>query len=161
MVVPELVEWDYGDYEGLTTAEIRKERPDWSLWTDGCPNGEWAADVGRRADEVLAFIADRSSPDDAVGIFGHGHMLRVLAARWVGLAPEQGYLFRLDTTSLSVLDREPSTGRPSPILSGGRLWLPLNYSETALLCDCSSTTGCAKARSEPPSSSTSTTAAAD
>jgi broad specificity phosphatase PhoE len=102
----ELREWDYGDYEGSTTAEIQRRRPGWSLWRDGCPNGEMAADVGARADSVIAEV--RAAPADAVA-FGHGHMLRVLAARWLGLAPEDGALFALSTGTLSTLGYEHDT----------------------------------------------------
>ena len=101
----DLLEWDYGDYEGITTAEIRETRPDWYLWRDGCPNGEDAAAVGERADRVIAAIEDAEGP---VALFAHGHLLRVLAARWLGLGPEAGALLALSTATLSVLgyDRE-------------------------------------------------------
>jgi len=99
----DLREWDYGDYEGITTAQIRERRPGWNLWRDGCPNGETAAYVGARADRLLAEVRDAGGD---VAAFGHGHMLRVLTARWVGLLPEQGGLFALDTGSLSVLGHE-------------------------------------------------------
>ncbi len=99
----ELREWDYGDYEGITTAEIQHRRPGWSLWGDGCPNGEVAAEVGTRADRVIAEV--RAAPADSIA-FGHGHMLRVLAARWLGLAPEDGALFALATGTLSTLGYE-------------------------------------------------------
>jgi broad specificity phosphatase PhoE len=102
----DLLEWDYGDYEGITTAEIQRRRPGWSLWRDGCPNGEIAADVGARADRVIAEA--RAASADAVA-FGHGHMLRVLAARWLGLAPEEGALFALATGTLSTLGYEHDT----------------------------------------------------
>ena len=102
----ELREWDYGDYEGVTTAEIQRRRPGWSLWRDGCPNGEVAADVGARADRVIAEA--RAARADAIA-FGHGHMLRVLAARWLGLAPEDGRLFALVTGTLSRLGYEHDT----------------------------------------------------
>jgi broad specificity phosphatase PhoE len=102
----ELREWDYGDYEGITTAEIHRRRPGWSLWRDGCPNGEIAADVGTRADRVITEV--RAAHADAVA-FGHGHMLRVLAARWLGLAPEEGALFALATGTLSRLGYEHDT----------------------------------------------------
>jgi broad specificity phosphatase PhoE len=102
----ELREWDYGEYEGITTAEIQRKRPGWSLWRDGCPNGEIAADVGRRADRVIAEV--RAAPVDSV-VFGHGHMLRVLAARWLGLSPEDGALFALATGTLSRLGYEHGT----------------------------------------------------
>ena len=98
-----LREWDYGDYEGLTTVAIRHERPGWSLWRDGCPNGETADAVGSRADEVIAEV--RSAGGDAIA-FGHGHMLRVLAARWLGLPARDGAMFVLDTGSLSALGYE-------------------------------------------------------
>jgi broad specificity phosphatase PhoE len=105
-----LVEWDYGDYEGLTTREILERRPGWSLWRDGCPGGEDAQAVGRRADELLARLADggRVSGQPAV-LFSHGHFLRVLAARWLGLDPSAGGLFSLDPSSLSVLGHEHGT----------------------------------------------------
>ncbi len=99
----DLLEWDYGDYEGRTTAEIRAERPGWTLWTDGVPGGESAADVGRRADEV---IRRARAVDGDVVCFSHGHLLRVLAARWVGLPPVGGRLLGLAVGSLSVLGWE-------------------------------------------------------
>jgi broad specificity phosphatase PhoE len=99
----DLREWDYGDYEAITTAEIRERRPGWSLWRDGCPNGEIAADVGARADRVLAEVG--AADGDSIA-FGHGHMLRVLAARWLGLPPEDGALFTLGTGALSLLGYE-------------------------------------------------------
>jgi probable phosphoglycerate mutase len=99
----ELVEWDYGDYEGRTTADIRAERPEWSLWRDGCPGGESAGEVGRRVDRVLSDL--RGLEGDAV-LFAHGHVLRVLAARWIGLGPEEGALLALSTATLSVLGWE-------------------------------------------------------
>jgi broad specificity phosphatase PhoE len=106
----DLHEWDYGVYEGRTTADIRKERPGWTLWADGVPEGETAEEVGARADRVLAEI--RSSEGD-VALFGHGHMLRVLAARWIGLGPTDGSRFALDAGSISVLGYE----RESAVLS--------------------------------------------
>jgi broad specificity phosphatase PhoE len=102
----DLVEWDYGEYEGITTAEIREKRPDWNLWRDGCPGGETAADVGRRVDRVVAAL-DGLEGDAAV--FAHGHLLRVLAARWLGLGPEAGALLALDTGTLSALGYERET----------------------------------------------------
>ena len=101
-----LVEWDYGDYEGITTPQIRERRPDWYLWRDGCPGGESATDVGRRADRVLARVEGQEG--DAV-LFAHGHVLRVVAARWLGLGPESGALLKLDTGTLSVLGYERET----------------------------------------------------
>jgi broad specificity phosphatase PhoE len=102
----ELYEWDYGEYEGITTAEIRKQRPGWNLWRDGCPGGETARDVGRRADWVLDSLAGL---DGDVAVFAHGHVLRVLTARWLGLAPQAGALFKLDTGTLSALGYERET----------------------------------------------------
>jgi broad specificity phosphatase PhoE len=102
----DLVEWDYGEYEGITTAQIRKRRPGWYLWRDGCPGGETAADVGRRVDRVIAAL---DGPDGDVALFAHGHVLRVLAARWLGLGPEAGALLKLDTGTLSALGYERET----------------------------------------------------
>lgn len=106
----DLVEWDYGAYEGRTTAEIRAERPGWSLWTDGTPGGESAADVGARVDPLVAEL--RASRGD-VAVFSHGHVLRVLAARWLGLHPPEGRLFRLSTATISVLGYE----REAPVIA--------------------------------------------
>jgi broad specificity phosphatase PhoE len=102
----DLVEWDYGEYEGITTAQIRERRPGWYLWRDGCPGGESAADVGRRADRAIAAI---EGSDGDVALFAHGHTLRVLAARWLGLGPEAGALLKLDTGTLSALGYERET----------------------------------------------------
>ena len=102
----DLREWDYGDYEGRTTKDIRAARPDWVLWRDGAPGGERPDDVGRRADRVIAVL--RSRPGDAV-LFAHGHVLRVLAARWVGLSPEGGSRLALDPATISVLGYERET----------------------------------------------------
>jgi broad specificity phosphatase PhoE len=102
----ELREWDYGDYEGISTPDIRRRRPDWYLWRDGCPGGETAADVGARADRVVAELV--ALDGDAV-VFAHGHVLRVLAARWVELPPEDGGLIALSTGTLSELGWERET----------------------------------------------------
>ena len=99
----ELLEWDYGDYEGITTAEIRQGRPGWLLWRDGCPGGEDAQQVGARVDRLIGELREI---DGDVGVFAHGHVLRVLAARWVGLPPAAGGLLALSTASLSVLGYE-------------------------------------------------------
>lgn len=103
---PDLVEWDYGEYEGRTTEEIRRAHPGWSLWADGVPGGETAADVGRRADRVLARA--RTAEGDTL-CFGHGHLLRVLAARWTGLPPAGGRLLALAVGSVSALGWERET----------------------------------------------------
>jgi probable phosphoglycerate mutase len=96
-------EWDYGEYEGRTTAEIRTEVPSWSLWRDGVPGGETAAQVAARADRVIERL--RGAAGDAL-VFSHGHFLRVLTARWLGLGPEEGRLFALSPASVSVLGWE-------------------------------------------------------
>jgi broad specificity phosphatase PhoE len=101
----DLVEWDYGEYEGITTAEIRQRRPDWSLWTDGAPGGESPEQVGARLDPVLARLRAALSTEDIL-VVGHGHALRVLAARWIGLAPSGGALLTLDSGTVSTLGFE-------------------------------------------------------
>jgi probable phosphoglycerate mutase len=101
----DLAEWDYGEYEGITTAEIRRDRPDWSLWTDGAPGGESPEQVGARADRVLHRIRPLLANGD-VALVGHGHALRVLAARWVGLSVRDGAVLALDSGSLSWLGFE-------------------------------------------------------
>jgi len=103
---PELVEWNYGEYEGLTTPEIRERRPDWFLWRDGCPGGETAPDVGARIGPLVAELRDLEG--DAI-LFAHGHVLRVLTARWLGLGPEAGALLALSPATLSVLGWERET----------------------------------------------------
>ena len=108
----ELVEWDYGSYEGQKTIEIREALPGWSVWRDGVPGGETADDVAARVDRVLAEIG--SVAGDAL-VFSHGHLLRVVTARWLGLEPSAGRLFALDPGSLSVLGHE----RETPVV---RLW---------------------------------------
>lgn len=99
----DLQELDYGDYEGRTTADIRSEREGWTVWTHGCPNGETLQDAGLRADRALARAAAAAGP---VAIFSHGHFLRVLTARWLGLPAVDGRLFVLRTGTLSVLSYE-------------------------------------------------------
>ena len=99
----DLQEWDYGEYEGLTTAEIQAQRPGWSLWRDGCPGGEDAAAVGARADRVIDEL--QAVPGDAA-VFSHGHMLRVLGARWIDLEAAAGARLRLDTASVCALGYE-------------------------------------------------------
>lgn len=102
----ELREWDYGAYEGRTTVDIRRERPGWTVWRDGVPEGETAAEVGARVDVMIARL--REAGGDAA-VFAHGHLLRVLAARWLGLGPTDGRLFALDTGTISVLGYERET----------------------------------------------------
>ena len=102
----ELMEWDYGAYEGRTTAEVREERPGWTLWRDGVPNGETIEQVGERVDRVLGEV--RPLDGDAL-LFAHGHVLRVLTARWLELEPDAGRLFALDPATLSALGYERET----------------------------------------------------
>ncbi|HYM55509.1 MAG TPA: histidine phosphatase family protein [Solirubrobacteraceae bacterium] len=106
----DLLEWDYGEYEGLTTPQIRERRPGWSLWRDGCPGGESATEVGARADRV---IAECGTVDGPVAVFSHGHLLRVLGARWIALDPAQGARLGLSTGAICVLGHE----RATPILA--------------------------------------------
>ena len=106
VVRDELMEWDYGVYEGRKTLEIREEVPGWSLWRDGVPFGEAAEAVAARADRVLDEI--RSVSGDSL-VFSHGHLLRVLGARWLGLEPQAGRHFGLDPGSLSILGYERET----------------------------------------------------
>jgi broad specificity phosphatase PhoE len=102
-VNPDLVEWNYGDYEGLRTAEIHAVRPDWQLFRDGCPNGESPQQIGARADRVVSRVR---AVKGNVLIFSSGHFLRVFAARWLSLEPLSGKFFMLDTASLSGLGYE-------------------------------------------------------
>ena len=105
----DLVEWDYGDYEGLRTAEIHDKRPEWKLFRDGCPGGESPDQIGARADRVVGRV--RAVRSDVL-IFSSGHFLRVLAARWLGLEPVNGRLFMLKTASLSALGYENELSQP-------------------------------------------------
>ena len=109
-VDPDLVEWNYGDYEGLRTAQIHAVRPGWQLFRDGCPNGESPQDVGARADRVVSRV--RAVKGDVL-IFSSGHFLRVLAACWLGLEPFAGKFFILDTASLSALSYEHDLSSPA------------------------------------------------
>ena len=105
----DLVEWNYGNYEGLRTTEIRAKRPDWLLFRDGCPGGETPDQVGARADHVVSRV--REIKGDVL-IFSSGHLLRVLAARWLGLEPAAGRFFMLNTASVSVLGYENNLSQP-------------------------------------------------
>jgi len=102
-VVPDMMEWDYGQYESRRAAEIRAERPDWELFRDGCPGGETAADVGARADRVIARV---SALDGDAILFAHGHFLRVFTARWIGLPPDSARRFMLSTGALCAVGYE-------------------------------------------------------
>ncbi|GAA4549402.1 acid phosphatase [Pseudonocardia xishanensis] len=105
-----LHEWDYGDYEGLTTPQIRETVPDWTVWTRPCPHGEGAAQVGARADAVLADVR-AVLPDGDVVLVGHGHFSRVLIARWMGLPAEGGVHVAMDPAAWAVLGDERGVPR--------------------------------------------------
>ncbi|MDM9623736.1 histidine phosphatase family protein [Rhizobium sp. S96] len=109
VIKPDLAEWDYGAYEGITTKEILAGRPGWQLFRDGCPNGETVADVGARADKIIAELRQANAP---ILIFSSSHFLRVLAARWLGLPAQDGSRFILDTTSISILGYEHDLTEP-------------------------------------------------
>jgi probable phosphoglycerate mutase len=109
---PDLMEWDYGEYEGRTTMDIRREVPDWTIWRYGAPGGESPDEVGARADRILQEV--RAATGDTL-IFSHGHFLRALAARWLGAPSTEGRLFALDPATLSFLGYE----REQPVL---RIW---------------------------------------
>ena len=104
-IEPDLAEWDYGDYEGQRSIDIRKERPHWNLFRDGCPRGEVPAQVSDRADRLIARLR---ALDGDVALFSHGHFERVLAVRWIGLPVIEGEHFSLGTASLSILGYEPA-----------------------------------------------------
>ncbi|AOS65409.1 acid phosphatase [Actinoalloteichus hymeniacidonis] len=106
-VLPELAEWDYGDYEGLTTPEIRTRVPDWTVWTHPIPGGESADQVGDRADGVAALARRQAGGRDIV-LVAHGHLLRVFLARALGLPPTEGVRFYLRTAAVSILGEERS-----------------------------------------------------
>ena len=110
----DLMEWDYGRYDGVRTSEIRAQDPDWRLFEDGCPDGETAADVGVRADRVIARVREGSGN---VLLFAHRDILRVLTARWLGMPARDGRLFYMDTGAVSVLGYDHD--RTEPVI---RLW---------------------------------------
>ena len=102
----DLREWDYGDYEGLTTVQIRRKVPGWTIWTGDPPGGETIGQVAERARRVICRARDVKG--DTV-LFAHGHLLRILSACWLGLSPREGSLFALGTASISILGRERET----------------------------------------------------
>lgn len=104
-IEPLLAEWDYGNWEGLRSAEIRARQPKWDIWADGCRGGETPENISNRADQVIAKLLDL---DGNVILFSHGHFGRELAARWIGLPVAQGQHFALDPASISVLGFEAS-----------------------------------------------------
>jgi broad specificity phosphatase PhoE len=119
---PDLVEWDYGQYEGCRTAEIHAERPDWQLFRDGCPGGESPGQIGARADRVVGRV--RAIKGDVL-VFSSGHFLRVLAARWLGLDASGGRYLLLSTASLSALGYEHNLAAPAI-----QLWNETRHVET-------------------------------
>lgn len=110
---PDLMEWNYGEYEGLLTTEIQARHRNWNVFKDGCPGGESPEELGKRLDRVIARA--RGAGGDVL-IFAHGHCLRVLTARWLGLPPADGRLFRLSTATLSILSYEHSLDSPVILL---------------------------------------------
>ena len=122
-IEPDLAEWDYGAYEGLSTAEIRKTAPAWNIFRDGCPGGETAAQVSARADRLIARLSPMGGD---IALFSHGQFGCVQASRWIGLAVIEGQHFALDTASLSILGPKSPfqnswrRGIPPLILSGKR-----------------------------------------
>ncbi len=104
-VCDDLHEWDYGSYEGLTSPEIRERDPDWNLWRDGCPEGESPAAVVARAERVIARVVEQAGSGDAL-LFAHGHILRVIAASWIGWAPDGGARLALSAGAVSELGFE-------------------------------------------------------
>ena len=118
----DLLEWNYGEYEGRRTAEILAERPEWELFRDGCPGGESPGQIGARADRVVGRV--RAVEGDVL-LFSSGHFLRVLAARWLGLPPGAGRYFLLSTASLSALGYEHN--RSEPVI---RLWNDTRHVDT-------------------------------
>ena len=100
IIDPGLIEWNYGEYEGLMPQQIQAKRPGWLIFRDGCPGGETPRQVGARVDQV---VARARAADGDVALFAHGHVLRVLAARWIGLPTRAGQHFLLNTGTLSVL----------------------------------------------------------
>ncbi len=107
--LPDLMEWDYGRYDGLTTAQIRADNPDWQVFRHGCPGGESVEAAADRADRAVQEMRKHSG---RILLFSHGHFIRMLAARWLGLAPTAGQCFVLDTASFSVLGYEHSLEEP-------------------------------------------------
>ena len=105
-VAPDLVEWDYGDYDGRTAADIRRDRPGWTPWEGGYPGGETLEELAARADRVLARVR---AVDGDVALFAHGHILRVVAARWLEQPPVGAARYYLSTATVSVLARERET----------------------------------------------------
>src|SRR4051812_17252420 len=125
----DLAEWDYGKFEGLTTAEIRESRPDWNLFRDGCPGGESPEQISRRADRLIARLKET---DGNIAIFSHGHFLRVLAARWIGMPVEAAQHFVIGAASIGILGFEHDRPEEPAILAWNCLHDPdVEAKETA------------------------------
>jgi broad specificity phosphatase PhoE len=107
VIEPDLAEWDYGDYDGLRIDEIRAQRPQWDIYTDGAPGGESPEQIVTRADRLIERLVKLSG---RVAVFSHGHFGRVLAVRWIGLPLGMAKHFAIDTASCSILDRDPGRG---------------------------------------------------
>ncbi len=112
-VTPDVVEWNYGDYEGQLTSDICRERPGWYLFRDGCPGAKRSTEVGARADRVIARLR---ADGGRILVFGHGHFSRILAARWMGLTSEDARHFVLTTASLSIVGYEHTLDDPAILL---------------------------------------------
>jgi probable phosphoglycerate mutase len=119
-IEPDLVEWDYGDYEGQRSVDIRAHRPDWNILRDGCPHGESPADVSDRADRLIARL--RALQGD-IAVFSHGHFGRILGVRWIGLPVAQAQHFLLSTASVSILGYEGSPAEAAAIV----LWNAVSH----------------------------------
>ena len=125
-VEPDLAEWDYGDYEGQRTGDIRKGRPDWNIFRDGGPRGESPAQISERADRLIAKLR---TFDGDIAIFTHGHFGRVLAVRWIGLGIEQAQHFLLSTASLSILGYGHNFADESAII----LWNAVSFGKSQVM----------------------------
>lgn len=117
---PDLIEWNYGDYEGMTTVDIQKNNPNWFIFRDGCPHGESPQQIAERCDRMIKKLR---AIDGNILIFAHAHILRMLTTRWLGLEPEQGRLYFLNTGSLSILGYEHNN-YSEPVI---RLWNEISY----------------------------------
>ena len=125
-IEPDLAEWDYGDYEGQRAAEIRKVRPDWNVFRDGCPRGESPTQVSNRADLLIARLR---TLEGELAIFSHGHFGRVLAVRWIGLQIEQAQHFLLNTASLSILGYGHNLAEEPAII----LWNAVSFGKSQVM----------------------------
>lgn len=139
-IEPDLSEWDYGDYEGQCSAEIRKGRPEWNVFQDGCPRGETPAQISGRADRLIARL---QTLEGNVALFAHGQFGAVLAARWIGLPAVEGQHFLLGTGSMSILSDSPShpERRVIALWNAGPASLPRQFQAPAILPDAADDVG--------------------